>query len=538
MTSVEIPTASAAPSRQSRKRRVERQISADPVVGKDILELLSSAMYVDPRAIFREYIQNAADSIDDAFERHLFGNGDLARVDVTLDSSTRSIVIRDNGSGIAARDAERILTAFGASQKRGKKVRGFRGVGRLAAFGYAQTVTFRTKAAGDSVTTEIEWDCRRLRSAMTDPAYGGDLRQLVRDAVTVISEETDEKSRHFFEVRLERVVRIKNDLLLNPEEVRSYLGEVAPVPFAAEFARGVEIDARLNSHVPLARFQLFLNGSLDPIVRPHADVFPVTQKKVDSAGEVQWFQLPDGDGGLRAIVWVLHHSYLGALHGTNPLRGLRARVRGIQVGDDKIFADVFPEPRFNSWTIGEVEILDDRIVPNGRRDGFEQSAAFSDLIAQLVPVGREVTRRCRQTSAQRARVRGFLARADRLQALLHILTQRGITKTRESRTRAEIGRLLADMKKILKSPQLSELESARLKRRLAKLQRQYDGIEILVGDDDPLNAIAPAQRGIYRHVLDLIFECSPNKTVARSLADRITSRLAAQAVHARRRRAR
>lgn len=36
------------------------------VIGKDVLELVSSAMYVDPLTIYREYVQNAADSIDEA----------------------------------------------------------------------------------------------------------------------------------------------------------------------------------------------------------------------------------------------------------------------------------------------------------------------------------------------------------------------------------------------------------------------------------------------------------------------------------------
>ena len=36
------------------------------VIGKDILELLSHAMYVDPLSVYREYIQNSADSIDEA----------------------------------------------------------------------------------------------------------------------------------------------------------------------------------------------------------------------------------------------------------------------------------------------------------------------------------------------------------------------------------------------------------------------------------------------------------------------------------------
>src|SRR3546814_19617948 len=58
-------------------KRAARQPSASPaitgtgasaspgdlvVIGKDILELLSSAMYTDPLTIYREYVQNPADA--------------------------------------------------------------------------------------------------------------------------------------------------------------------------------------------------------------------------------------------------------------------------------------------------------------------------------------------------------------------------------------------------------------------------------------------------------------------------------------------
>ena len=36
------------------------------VIGKDVLELVSSAMYIDPMTVYREYIQNAADAVDAA----------------------------------------------------------------------------------------------------------------------------------------------------------------------------------------------------------------------------------------------------------------------------------------------------------------------------------------------------------------------------------------------------------------------------------------------------------------------------------------
>ena len=49
-----------------------------PVVGKDVLELLSTAMYVDPLTIYREYVQNAADAIDEA-RRLAAGREDRSR---------------------------------------------------------------------------------------------------------------------------------------------------------------------------------------------------------------------------------------------------------------------------------------------------------------------------------------------------------------------------------------------------------------------------------------------------------------------------
>jgi hypothetical protein len=42
--------------------------SFKPTIGKTVLETLTSGMYDDARFIFREYIQNAADQIDEAVE--------------------------------------------------------------------------------------------------------------------------------------------------------------------------------------------------------------------------------------------------------------------------------------------------------------------------------------------------------------------------------------------------------------------------------------------------------------------------------------
>ena len=54
----------------------------DIIVGKDILELLGSAMYADPLNVYREYVQNAVDSIDEATERSLYSNSLTPRIDI------------------------------------------------------------------------------------------------------------------------------------------------------------------------------------------------------------------------------------------------------------------------------------------------------------------------------------------------------------------------------------------------------------------------------------------------------------------------
>src|SRR5437764_5019006 len=89
------------------------------IVGKDILEVLSSAMYVDPLAIYREYIQNAADAIDQARRTNVVSPQETGTVEIEIDLEKRIVKIRDNGTGIPSDDFENRMTSFGASAKRG-----------------------------------------------------------------------------------------------------------------------------------------------------------------------------------------------------------------------------------------------------------------------------------------------------------------------------------------------------------------------------------------------------------------------------------
>jgi len=127
------------------------------IVGKHLLELLSSSMYIDPMTIFREYIQNASDSIDEARKVRLLSTADPGQVDLFVDPNSRTVRIRDNGVGISHDQFQIRLTGFGTSLKRGTEARGFRGVGRLAGLGYCQELLFRSRASGEADVNEMRW---------------------------------------------------------------------------------------------------------------------------------------------------------------------------------------------------------------------------------------------------------------------------------------------------------------------------------------------------------------------------------------------
>ena len=87
------------------------------VVGKYTLESLTNGMYSSPMDLYREYIQNAVDSIDDAVRSGLVEKR-ATRIDITINTDNSTISIRDNGGGINVDNAARLLVDIGNSKVR------------------------------------------------------------------------------------------------------------------------------------------------------------------------------------------------------------------------------------------------------------------------------------------------------------------------------------------------------------------------------------------------------------------------------------
>lgn len=493
-------------------------------VGKDLLELVSSAMYVEPLTAYREYLQNAADSIDDARRLGLLGADEPGLVEVTLDQSERVVRIRDNGAGIPSADVVERLLALGGSSKRGTKARGFRGVGRLAALGYAQYLTFRTRAQGEDHIVEVTWDGRRLRAAMSDPD-AGDLAMVVSKVVDVRTLPVGDEPERFFEVEIGKIARQRGDRLLDQKAVQAYLSQVAPLPFSPDFHYGPAIVDALRAAGSLAELVVTVDGG-EPVTRPHRDVIDLGSSTTN-IHELTLLDIPGMDGGLAAVGWFGHHDYKGAIPASALVKGVRVRVGNIQVGDHTILEQIFPEGRFNSWTVGEVHIFDRRILPNGRRDEFELNIHYANIVNQLSPIGRDIARRCRTSSTIRSKMREFdFANRDARERLA-VIEQGTLSQGMQA---AEIGRVfhsVSRMRKVLEADGVEVGRRAQLERTIedveAVLARASDGTV-----SDPLEIIPAIERDTYRKVFNLIYECSVNRVAAKSLVDKMIQRLCAQ----------
>ncbi len=498
-----------------------QKITESVVIGKDVLELITGAMYVDPLTIYREYIQNAADSIDEAKVQGLYDGSASPRIEIHLDQAERSIRVRDNGAGVPGNEFVSRLSAIGGSQKRGRRQRGFRGVGRLSGLGYAQDVIFRSRAPGDAKVLEIHWSGRRLREVLRDPKFAGNLEMTIKEVAEVLIQPGVGWPQHFFEVELRRVTRVRNDLLLNPDEIRSYLSQVAPVPFAPYFRLGNEIAEHLKAHGIDPGLHIQVSGDDTPIYRPFRDNFKVTESVEDGFASVEFLQIPGNEGEVDAIGWVLHHSYFGALPRALGVSGLRARSGNIQVGNANVFEALFTEPRFNSWCVGEIHVLTNRVVPNGRRDDFEMNAHHQHLISHASALAGRISKECRDRSILRNRLRQAREIFEDGLARLAIVNEKTVTQPVRLHYKETVAASIEKLERLAKfEGKFTDEERALIAKKAEDLRLRLSEARPASGRST-LSFLPDRKRKLFLEMLSMVLEACDSPEQGATIAKRI-----------------
>jgi hypothetical protein len=492
------------------------------IIGKDIIELLSGAMYLEPLSLYREYIQNSIDAIEEAKCSSLLSCDQEANIQIDIDTERRRISICDNGIGVSNVSFEKKLLSFGASEKRGTELRGFRGIGRLSGLGYCQELIFRSRSDKNEKIKEIIWDARRLKKILQDNNEKRDLRFVIDEITTINEFKDDSYPERFFQVVLNKPLRIKHDALLNSDKVIEYLSQVAPVPFHPDFIFKDEILSEIRNVTSYSEVQIFVNQNEEPIFRPFRNEFKFKESEKVEITEIDYFLIEGNNSEVSALCWVAHHNYPGAFSQNNEVRGLRCRSGNMQLGGEKIFSDVFPEERFNSWTIGEVHVFDKKLVPNGRRDDFVHNSSYNNLITQLITVSQKITSRCRVSSLKRNKMKLLFSKDRLLNEKLDLLELHILTPVEEVQYEGEIRNLLIDIESLLKNSILAYDDNKEV------IYKSQERVKQVLGEETPKSVFSELPRteqDIYKKMFSLIMECSPNKLNAKILVDKILTKI-------------
>ncbi len=339
--------------------------------GVYLLETLTSGMYNNPLMIYREYIQNAVDSIDNSYNNGSKKPTSKYNIDIKLDPINKSILIGDNAHGISSNLAKDFLSNIGSSAKTGTAARGFRGIGRLGGIAFCDKITFTTSSPGQKTVSKQVWDCIKLREVLGNGnGKKSNMSDVLDTNVTFKQSRAEKKDNTYFTVLLEGVSSYRN-VLLDIQKVRKYLTEVTPLPFNySEFSYASQIEKYLKSNVADYRtYTITLNGQR--LYKPYTNEVPVMKGRNDRLTGVRLNKLETPSKELLAVYWIATREQMkGALCRGDLRGGIKVRVGDILLGDSHLLNQYFREARFNHYCVGEIHIVSDKLIPNGRRDDF------------------------------------------------------------------------------------------------------------------------------------------------------------------------
>ena len=347
--------------------------------GKNAIENLTTGMYEDSKIIYREYIQNAADSIDKALKNGLYQEDDEPTIDIDINPEDRVIKITDNAYGVKSQDIIKTLIDVADSEKVKGVDKGFRGIGRLGGLGYCKLLKFITTYPGENILTTVIYDGELLQKYLADPSVKLDAESILKKIITVESDSCL-ADLHYFVVEMHGI-RKDNDELLDSNKITRYISEVAPLEYANKFFLRSKISEYLKANdLKLTHYRVNVDGS--DIYREYttklyekAPGFDGAKKEYDNITNLEFKDFRnDEDGELLAWMWFGICRFEKQIPSKyNTMAGLKLLKENIQIDDGSKISRFFKEPRGNSYFIGEIHAVHKDLIPNGRRDYFEET---------------------------------------------------------------------------------------------------------------------------------------------------------------------
>ena len=355
-----------------------------PQIKKNILKQLMFSMYSDAKIMYREYVQNAFDSINEAVEQKLLTQTKDGFVDIKINKAENRVTITDNGTGIKAEKAESVLLDVSSNNKDGIHQAGYFGIGRLVGAGFCHKLIFKTSYYGESVATKIELDIDLATKLFNDDEDYQASYVLGEIATKSITEEQPDK--HYFSVTLDQIKEGYSDLL-EENEIINYLNTVAPVEYGDAF-NSIIISSSTENNLEFKQRMGSIKTAQIVVNVTHRIQKQYGLKVVGTNDEIEgleFFTIKDPNYGELAWGWYALTKYTIQIPSSDNLAGIRLRKHNIQIGNQDILTgrNFWSEDRGNSYFYGELFITHDDLRPNSARDGLMDTPAKRAFIVQL-----------------------------------------------------------------------------------------------------------------------------------------------------------
>ena len=525
-----------------------KEVDAEPIeVGSFFLETLTTGMYEDPLHCIREYVQNSYDAIKDAVRAGVLKDGD-GRVLISVGGTSRSpsLSIKDNGIGVPIERAYSTLVSLGASRKTPAQHAGFRGIGRLAGIAYCTTLRFTTKAKSEDRATVVEYDCGLIRGFLRPGADPQDIRDVVRASVKTrtLSEAVDE---HYTEVEMLGLTGLGLEFI-QMELLQPYLRQVCPVSYADNFDFAERIRTLATTYgdaIGVVQVETRQKRERVSIHKPYKNSAAVGGTKRSSTStlyDIETFISKEhGWYG-----WIGKSNFAGEIT-DEMVAGVRFRVKNIQIDSSTIIENLAEEltasgtdRRLQRWAVGEIFIVNTEIVPNARRDGFEDTQAWREIRKDIKEkIARRVIKLIRTASTSRSNLKRIAAAFSEFDTALRVSTL-----TTDAKVKLDAG--LKRQIEALGSDKLAGVDPKEVSSLISKfkgLQEKLAGISVI--DPRPStppnptptpadqDSAQPAEQGAVtasseRDILAIVYEVLAEELgdeEAQRLLDQITARL-------------
>ena len=354
------------------------------IVGRNLLEIITSALYESPIILFREYVQNSLDAYNIAIKDDGKDKIVAFKVDITVDKEKEEIVIVDNGYGVyGSTDFEKEMLRFGDSTKKDRSLYiGFHGIGRIAALPFCKKLIFENKAENATNIDICEWDGSGYRKLLNDEAADVDsFQETVQKIVKISKIPCDKNEMHYFKVKIINYSQEIKELL---EQINfdDFLTRLLPVKYSEEFEASQKIIQKykefMNEDISDFMCSVFFNEK--ELRKSYTDDTNVLDSGIIFREIREKSNENQKPGDKIGLLWFTFNKKMTASKDSN--YGIMVRSKNVLMGNNDTFASLCANSKeyvgtFSELTAtlrgvyGELLINSPNLTDNARRDWFK-----------------------------------------------------------------------------------------------------------------------------------------------------------------------